>query len=228
MKVFKSPYTYWMNTRPEPITIEYAVALSDAIYKKYGYKKSINNKQKMSVILSDTITDLDNLCLDLKKSSDHIEWYKDYLTYKIMTNEITDFEKEIIKILKEEKIERYSYKDIGIISSIPMAIDLAKKKEKLSDDIDKIRPHSDYYGEIKKRYNINVKLLSKKYFKNKGFWTINCVDDESNLFFYFCNDEPKYEINDYMKIRATVKKHEISKFTSCKETHLTRVSYVDK
>lgn len=225
MKKFKAPYTYWMNIKPESVTITYAVALSDAIYQRYGYKKTVENKQKITQILSETITDLDNLCLDLTKAQELIEWYKEYLSYKIMTTEITDFEKEIINILKIETVRQNSYKDIGIIASIPMAIDLAKKREEFSDLIDKIRPHSNFFGEIKKRYDLNLKLLSKKYIKNNDFWVINAVDDDNNMFFYFGHKEPNYDINDYMKIRATVKKHEQSKFSDCKETHLTRIIY---
>lgn len=228
MQTFRSPYTYWTDIFHGSVTLSYSIALADAIYKKYRYNDKINNKQKMCSILMEPISNMDNLCLDIDSANEIIEWYTQYLSFKIVTDEITDFEKAIIRILKQDNIQRFSYKDIGIVATIPMSYHLAKQREQFDDLLDTLRLKSDFFGEIKKRYNLNLKLISKKYIRSKHIWVINCIDDDNNMFFYFDKEDNQYNINDYMKIRATVKKHELSKFTQCKETHLSRVSYVDK
>ena len=228
MKHFRSPYISKINLFDRDISLLYAIALSDAIYKKHGYKEKINNKQKMLSIFTDPIPNMDNLCLDIDSAKEMADWYLEYLSFKVITNEITDFEKSIIKTLKKDNINKYSSSDVAIVSAIPMSYHMAKQREKFDDLLDEVRNISNFFGEIKKRYNLNLKLVSKKHIKSKDLWVINCIDDDSNMFFYFDKEDNKYNINDYMKIRATVNKHEFSKFSQCKETRLSRVSYVDK
>lgn len=205
------------------IPIVYAVATSFQICNKNGEHTSHNKPQIFEYLLG---KHYDDMCFsDLAMYQQKIDWYLNYLSYKVMDDTISPFEKASIKVLQSDTLGQNYTNSIGIISVFPKVYTQSIEREKFSEKLDELRGISNYFGEIKKRYNLSVTLLSKKYISNKGIWIINCADDTGNMFFFFDKSDNGYNMNDKMKIRATVKKHIDSDFTGCKETHLGRVVY---
>lgn len=192
------------------------------------YKRGISNRNIKGNMLSYINGSYfePTICMDLSIYQEQINEYKNYLTIKIIEDSITSYEKALLGVLNRESIPyNRCFKYVGIIASFPSTFHMMKRKLEFEDYIDSIREKSDYFGMIKKRYNIKLKIISKKYHSKWGIYTFNAVDDDDNLFFWFERKEVKFDVSDRVKIRATVKKHVFSEFLKTKETHLSRVVY---
>lgn len=237
MKTLKLPN----YSKPKPITLplEYIIAVSDAIYKKYGYNNSIKNTSFLYNLLAygkgihsnESAIDLDNLCIDLEIGREIIDTCKEYLIFKMISDNLTGYEKSVVNVLTNNDTVTIQANSIissmfGVFAAIPLTYKIIKANDKFDEMMESYKNKSNFFGILKKRYNLKLKLISKKYIKKKELWIIYAIDDDDNLFFFF-HSKPdfKYEIGEYMKIRATVKSHQASTYTNCKETHLGRIIF---
>ena len=231
---FVIPHYYVSSNISVNFSVIAAIALVFNISKKYG-TDTLNIKNKL-MELSFTKHTVSNenmslMCLDDFSEYEMIlDWFKLHLSIKAVEGTLTSFEKSL-----KELILRYNNDpnalttggDFGLISSIPKVYTEAKEREYYDEVIDDIRASSDYVGIIKERTNLNLKLVSKRYVRDRQFWIVNALHDEKNLITYFDSksDISSVKVSSNFKIRATIKRHEYSNFNKCKETQLTRVVY---
>lgn len=208
----------------EDFPVTYLVAMADSEYKR-GVSSNANIKGNMLSYFSGSYFE-PYVCIDLSFYQSQIDEYKEYLMGKILGGSLTPYEKSLNNVLYRETISLTNLpKEIGIISSFPNAYYKMKQQLEFEDYIDAIRHKSEYYGVVKKRYNIKLKILLKKYIQKYDTYVINAVDDDDNLFFWFEKNEVTFNVKDYVKVRATIKKHSFSEFIKAKETRLNRVVY---
>lgn len=204
--------------------VPYLIGMAHSEYNR-GITSNRNIKENILSYINGAYFE-PTICIDLSFYQEQINEYKNYLTIKIIEDSITPYEKSLLDVLNRESIpyNRY-FKYIGVIASFPNTYYRMKQKNEFEDYIDSIREKSEYFGIIKKRYNIKLTIISKKYFSNFGTYIFNAVDDDNNLFFWFEKKEVKFDVHDHVKVRATVKKHAFSEFLKTKETCLSRVVY---
>ena len=87
-----------------------------------------------------------------------------------------------------------------------------------------------YFGTRGKRYDINVKVLDVKFIQTSDVYMITTVYAEKDIVKFWWRDQP--DISDIIngktiKIRGTVNKHELSKYTNAKETMVNRVKILE-
>lgn len=233
MKPFVIPRNRFLNDHAQSLTLVHALAIADNIYREYGSYTS--NRQRMMEFVGNgfySTVDPHIGCIpDLKKYEDMLDWFKFNLAMKAIEKDLTGFEKAmkdlIHKYYDENPTKSVQYNDFGIIASIPKVYKEAKEREYFDDIMDTIRSSSEYISREKHRDNYKIKLISKRYVRDRGFWVINALYDEKHLVTYFDSkdDIQKIKVGDYFKIRATVKRQQFSQFNQCKETQFTRVVY---
>lgn len=203
--------------------ISYLVGMADSEYNR-GVKTNTEIKRNILSYLEGGVYFEPTICIDLPFYVSQIDEYKEYLIVKMFEDSITSYEKAMLETLKNETIHhRNLHKYARKITSFPITYRMVKERLEFEDIIDSVRKSSEYVGTLKKRYNFKLKIISKKYISNRGFYVINAIDENDNLFFWFEKNKVDFNVNDFVKIRATVKKHCFSDFLKAKETHVIRV-----
>jgi len=149
------------------------------------------------------------------------------LMLKKMTNNLNNFEQNVAKVLNDPDINKFA---VSIIASLPHSVSIDKKREKVEDKMSALKHSSQYFGEKSKRYNISVKVLDVKYIQTSDIYMITTVYAKKDIIKFWWRDQP--DISDIIsdrtiKIRGTVNKHELSKYSNAKETMLNRVKILE-
>jgi hypothetical protein len=223
--VLPQKYTYLDARTYSDMDILYVLAISKKVY--YDQNLDLDkSKLKLNSILMNGMMPY---CLTtdyIKEVEEDLEWTLQEISFKVLQDTVTSYEKNLANALKNKKFgDDSSIKLVnnGIISSFPLYVKQARERERYEDIISKISKISDYIGELKLRTTLKVQVISKRYIKDKGFWVINALHDNKNLIVYFTNDTTGIVVGNSYKIRGTPVKHEISLFNKCKETRLSRV-----
>jgi hypothetical protein len=145
------------------------------------------------------------------------------LMLKKMTNTLNNFESNVVKALSEADVNKFS---ISIIASLPHSVSIDKKREVIADRMSGLKHSSQYFGEKGKRFDIDVEVLDVKFIQTSNVYMISTCYAEKDIVKFWWRDQPDISdiiANKTIKIRATVNKHELSKYTGAKETMVNRV-----
>jgi hypothetical protein len=167
----------------------------------------------------------------ITKIPDIVDFIKFGLLVKVIEDSLSSYEKALHNFL-EKMDDHVNPRDLGIISSIPKYYYQLKEREYFDGIIETVKNSgNEYYGRVGNREDFVLTLVSKRLANSatyNKFWVINALNSENKLFTYFDSRDviKNVEVKNNFKIRATIKKHNFSTFLKCKETQLTRISYV--
>lgn len=227
--------------------LDYILGISDAIYMVHGYKSSTvdNASEVISVISSLANNRGTSYCVtDPAIMKERREFLSNEYVMKTMEGKLTQFDLSFINILSDEKfgemiktnpnkitLSTNSFK--SLVAAFPKVYKETKERTYFNDVISEVASKSSYVGDLKSRYNFKLKLLSKRFVSDKGFWVVNALNDEKDIITFFdakATSDPKSDlykikVGDMFKLRGTVVKHNFSTYTKCKETRLSRIVY---
>lgn len=149
------------------------------------------------------------------------------LMLKKMTNNLNNFEQNVAKVLNDVDVNKFA---ISIIASLPHSVSIDKKREEVEDSMASLKHSSQYFGEKSKRYDLSVKVLDVKYIQTSDIYMITTVYAKKDIIKFWWRDQPDISdiiSNKTIKIRGTVNKHELSKYTNAKETMVNRVKILE-
>ena len=92
-----------------------------------------------------------------------------------------------------------------------------------------MRFDSEYFGEVKQRYDIEVEVMDVKFIQSSAVYMITTVYNKKDIIKFWWRDQPDLtDIIDgrVINIRGTVNRHEVGKYTQAKETMLNRVKII--
>ena len=159
----------------------------------------------------------------ITKANDLITVINGKLMIKKMTNNINSFESNVVKSLSEANVNKFT---VSIIASLPHSVNIDKKREEVEDKLSSLKHSSQYLGDRGKRYDLSVEVMDVKFIQTSNIYMITTVYAKKDLIKFWWRDQPDISsiINGKnIKIRATVNKHELSKYTNAKETMVNRV-----
>jgi hypothetical protein len=207
------------------------------VYKSQGFIKSghgyTDNKDPENPINIDDNKTMINSLLSSKnlkfseqtveEASNLINSINGKLMLKKMTNTLNNFETNVVKALSEADVNKFS---ISIIASLPHSVGIDKKREEVADRMSSLKHSSQYFGTKGKRFDIDVQVLDVKFIQTSNVYMISSCYAEKDIVKFWWRDQPDISdiiSNKIIKIRATVNKHELSKYTGAKETMVNRV-----
>lgn len=207
------------------------------VYKSQGFIKSghgyTDNKDPENPINIDDNKTMINSLLSSKnlkfseqtveEASNLINSINGKLMLKKMTNTLNNFETNVVKALSEADVNKFS---ISIIASLPHSVGVDKKREEVADRMSSLKHSSQYFGTKGKRFDIDVQVLDVKFIQTSNVYMISSCYAEKDIVKFWWRDQPDISdiiSNKIIKIRATVNKHELSKYTGAKETMVNRV-----
>lgn len=236
--IIPEPRVYFSASTDEyvkNISLDYLLGISDSVYNHYGYKSKIDNASHIGQIVYYLANNKPvNVCVtDLTVIQERREFLLEEYVIKAMEGKLTSFDNMFRNILS---VENYNNSDrIGgkfhwlkpYIAAFPKVYKETKERSYFNNVIQEIAKKSEYYGDLKSRYNFKLKLISRRYIEDKGTWVVNALHDEKDLITFFDSkkDITTVEVGNMFKVRGTVIKHDFSNFTKCKETRLSRIIF---
>ena len=167
-----------------------------------------------------------NLVEILPVDSQQAEAIIDYLkglTFKAMERDLTDFDKNVLKLVSSDSIGKDR---IGIAASLPKVYankldsDVWAEREGALSDV------SEYVGTVGKRNNLTLKVENIRYISSVGSKLFCASADDKNIVKFFNNDIES-KVGDIVTIGAYIKSHSISKYHHGKETMVNRIKVLD-
>jgi hypothetical protein len=237
------PLESQMKKTPWPtVTVSDVMCAAVLVYKDQGFVRSgqgyidTSPKDGNSIEVRDNKTCIIDILEDPKMSfteeeskyaNDLIDSINGKLMIKKMTNSLNNFEQNVAKALSDPQVNNFA---VSIIASLPHSVEIDKKREIVEDKMSALKHSSMYFGTRGKRYDINVKVLDVKFIQTSDVYMITTVYAEKDIVKFWWRDQP--DISDIIngktiKIRGTVNKHELSKYTNAKETMVNRVKILE-
>lgn len=144
------------------------------------------------------------------------------LMLKKLTSSVNSFELSLIKVLSED-LNKFA---VSLIASMPNSITIDEKREALQDKMNKIKHSSVYFGKKGVRYELDVDVLDVKFIQSSDVYMITTLYKDRDIIKFWWREQP--DISDIImdktiSIKATVKTHELSKFSGANETLVNRV-----
>jgi hypothetical protein len=254
-KTPKIPHTFKMPIPNTPFRVmdhvgvlglDYVLGISDAIYTVHGYKQFVDNASEVISVISSLVNNRGtSYCVtDPAIMKERREFLSNEYVMKTMEGKLSQFDLSFINILSDEKFDEMmranpnkitlsnnSFKSLA--AAFPKVYKETKERTYFNDVISEVASKSSYVGDLKSRYNFKLKLLSKRFVSDKGFWVVNALNEEKDIVTFFdakATSDPtcdlyKIKVGDMFKLRGTVVKHNFSTYTKCKETRLSRIVY---
>ena len=158
---------------------------------------------------------------DGKEVERMIRYFKG-LSMKAIKRNISDFESSILAMISKEYV---SYKDIGIIASLPNVYANGQKQKEFNKIEKQLGKTSEHIGTLRERGDFNLELIYVKYIWRSNSYLCVAKDSNDNIVKFFHNN--KLEVGEKIHITAYVKDHTQGKMSGGAETYLNRVKIVE-
>lgn len=217
--------------------VKTVLALAIAIDRQQGFIKSghgywdhdnqtsvYDNKTVVKKQMDDNVSPSKE---DAKTASEMIEFFGNVIVEKKMLGTANSFEETVAKIIAKDTTDAFG---ISILASIPNSRRIQDKRDQLENFYDDMRSKSEFVGEIKKRSAFTVEVVDVKYISKYNIHLVTSVTKDENIVTFFWNKDPDIASlieGRQVKIIATVKDQQTSKFSGCKETVVNRVKLSD-
>ena len=220
----------------ENYTVLDALAFAIQVHEDQGFVKSGHGTVRLAEDGETEIRTLDNKTMilnkikqDLKpepvyadKAKDMLDRINGKLMLKKLTSSANSFELSLIKVLSED-LNKFA---VSLIASMPNSITIDEKREAFQDKMNKIKHSSVYFGKKGVRYELDVDVLDVKFIQSSDVYMITTLYKDRDIIKFWWREQP--DISDIImdktiSIKATVKTHELSKFSGANETLVNRV-----
>lgn len=221
------------------LSVKEVLALSIMVYETFGFVRSNQGYYKEMedgsiVKVNDSKTELLNL-IDtdvkptedqIKKSEQIIDKFNQKYMVKKLSGSLNSFEQNVSNAFSDSPLTVF---DIAILASIPNMNEVDKKRQIVEDELERVRFTSQFYGIVRQRYEVKVKVLDCKYIQTSGVYMITTLREDQDIIKFWWRDQPDLsEIIEgrELMIRGTVNRHEKGRFSGAQETMMNRVKII--
>ena len=206
------------------LVMTYAVAAHKQNQNEYINYGETSNKLIILAHLGETSTVfVDHLTDDCADVADNIIQYYKGLTFKALGAKINDFEHRVLGIIQKGTVDA---KDVGVIASLPKAYYRAVKRDAKDIEMRRLSKTSEYIASEGAKVKLDMNVLNCSFITRLDCHIVNGVAD-GNIVCFFTKHGANHW-GDSCTVEGRVKRHQISKFHSGKETVLNYVKVVDK
>lgn len=221
-------------------TPQTALAFAIDVYKEQGFIRSgegyhkyndmgesigftSDNKSRVIELIESKAIPSDETIAEAREIMDK---FNGKFMLKKLTDGLSSFEKSVAEAF-EKDLSTFS---VAVIASIPHMNVVDVKRQEVSDRMEELRFVSEYFGEVKQRYDIEVEVMDVKFIQSSAVYMITTVHNSKDIIKFWWRDQPDLtDIIDgrVINIRGTVNRHEVGKFTNAKETMMNRVKIIN-
>jgi len=204
-----------------------ALAVSNSIYRKKGYVKTIESgynerKSNKSLVLEELAKPSPKYTKkDLTVANDIIEHYQGLLLFRLGDQQ-NNFQEAVLSCVAHDTIKA---RDIGILASLPHTYTTTLDKEARKLKEEQLASKSSFVGDVKKRNIFDVVVEMVKPLPHKGLYIVSFMKG-SNILKHFTPSNPEDDgivVGANLQISEYVKDHQINKYNGGKETIVNRI-----
>jgi len=184
--------------------------------------EAMHNPDKARVTLTDAHT---------AKAEEIVDYFEG-LVFKAMQRKLSDFETKITELIKATDININGRDSrLPIVGSLPSVYRNNIEHDVWSEKERQLRTISDYEGEVGKRSQFSGKIVMSRYMNRTHSMLVAILTENDNIvkFFYDLYRGTKKETfakGEFITFTGSVKSHEVSNFSKCKETFVNRVTLI--
>lgn len=158
-----------------------------------------------------------------ESQADSIIDYLKGLTFKAMERDLTDFEKNVLKLVSSDSIGKDK---IGIAASLPKVYANKLDSDVWAERESMLSGVSDYIGKEGKRDKMVIKIENIRFISSVGS-KLFCASVNNKDIIKFFNNDIQTNVGDTITIGAYIKSHAISKYHHGKETMVNRIKLIE-
>ena len=218
------------------VPVTKVLALSIMVYETFGFVRSNQGYYKeledgTMVKVNDSKTELLNLIENniepsadqVKMSEAIIDKFNQRYMVKKLSGGLNSFEQNVANAFSTDNLSTF---DIAILASIPNMNEIDQKRKEVEDKLEEVRFTSQFFGNVRDRYEVMVEVLDCKYIQSSGVYMITTLREQRDIIKFWWRDQP--DVSDIIEgktimIRGTVNRHEKGRYTNAQETMLNRV-----
>ena len=164
---------------------------------------------------------LDVMPKGCEETADKVIQYYKGLTFKALSGKINEFEERVLTIIKEGKV---SWRDIGVVASLPKAYFRAVKRDQIDLTIRALSNNSNFVGNISEDFTGTLNILNCSFIQSLQCHIVN--GEINNNIICFFTKHPADHWGESCEIKGKVKRHQKSKFHGGNETVLNYVKKI--
>jgi hypothetical protein len=187
------------------------VTASVCVDKKLGYIKEKNKVVMAELLSGETAGDITEN-VEPEEVIELLDWGRE--------QKGSDFYRSLRDILSQSEITASQF---GFVACLPMLKRMAEGRDEQRKELEKTTASSEWIGTERKRGEFFVKLTGKRYLNNYGSYLYNVVTRDGNLGVFFNQNELEVKEGECFIMKATPKRHQVSKYHGGKETMFNRV-----
>jgi len=159
---------------------------------------------------------------DLEQAQEIISYYQG-LMLKALSSQVNSFEEKVLHIVQENAV---SLKDFGILASLIKSYTRSVAREEVELEQRALSADSQHIGAIGDTVEMNLTIMRMNYIQKLDCHVVNGKDKKGNLVVFFTSKDREFMDKDQVKIRARIKRQQVSSYHSGKETVLNYVKVV--
>ena len=159
---------------------------------------------------------------DLERAQEIIAYYQG-LVMKALGDQINSFEEKILRIVREN---RASHRDFGIIASLIKSYTRSVAREEVELEQRALSVDSQHIGAVGDTVEIDLNIMRMNFIQKLDCHIVNGNDGKGNLVVFFTSKDKEFMDKEKVKIRARVKRQQVSTYHSGKETVFNYVKVI--
>jgi len=159
---------------------------------------------------------------DLEQAQEIISYYQG-LMLKALSSQVNSFEEKVLHIVQENAV---NLKDFGILASLIKSYTRSVAREEVELEQRALSADSQHIGAIGDTVEMNLTIMRMNYIQKLDCHVVNGKDEKGNLVVFFTSKDREFMDKDQVKIRARIKRQQVSSYHSGKETVLNYVKVV--
>lgn len=155
-----------------------------------------------------------------------------YFDQRLMMGKIGDnlspYDKDLITPFEIKTVN--SRRDLGRIASLPNSYEISKQRDRMKAIFNENKTKGSFVGAVKDRLKVEAQVLDVKFLPKQDSYIITGMTDEDQIVKFFLGKEPSDPAaaldGKRISFVGTVRSHEESDYSECKETVFNRVKIV--
>jgi len=159
-----------------------------------------------------------------KKLAGEIITYYKGLMFKAIGGKINEFERKVLDVVKRGEINTFEF---GIVASLPKSYTRGVERDKVEREQQALSIDSKHIGKVKDKVELDVEILRVNYIQKLNCHVVNAKDTVGNLIVFFTAKGSEFTDTKNIKVKARVKRHQVSTYHNGNETVLNYVKKVN-
>jgi hypothetical protein len=129
----------------------------------------------------------------------------------------------IAGIVAKEDVTKF---DVACMAALPKTYKKDIVREGINERQQKLAATSQHIGMEASKHELDVEIIDSVYSKNYNIWIVTATDGTNTIKFSTAHDQTIFPVGEKIRVKGSVKRHDINNRTGAKETWLTRVKRI--